>query len=902
MAAYINTAPVSTFVPNAYIVRFKPDDQAVYAESPTVNRLEQIDESAHIAFETYLQVNKVQFEKRISLKDRRFPLAMSLILASPGDVSKIETFDRVESIERIKMLSVTGPRGFQSRAFYEEHSSAGLGVSVRARADPDGAYVPHQMTGIDKLHREGIRGKGQTIGIIDTGIDYTHPALNGGKPAGTPCFGEGCPIAGGAQLISDNGTVQLGPDPFASCNGHGTHVAGIIAAKDPQNHVSGAAPDAAIYAYRALDCNGFGSNDIIAAAFQRAFFDGVDIISASLGEDAGWTTGDILGDTAAKIVRLGVPVVVSSGNSGESGMFFASSPAAASGVTSVGMVDNLVLTGRRATAAAASGNLSIVYIAEAPIVLNGTLSLPVYATSPTINYENDACSALPESTPDLSKFVTLIGRGKNCTLISKVNNAIDKGARIVLIYDNDQSRALDVLDGISNITLAFIPKDDGERLVKVLATSKEVQMSFSDEFIQIPNYSSGGLMDYRSSYGPTWELSCGVTLSAVGGYILSTVPIQKGSYQLLTGTSMAAPQLAGAYALLRSANGKSDNPAMLRSIFVSTSRPATFNQTQPGLDTVVHQGAGLMDAYAAVHSVTRISPDRLHLNDTTFFNGTQSFTLTNVGSKPQNFTFSHISAQTFATFDASSGNGTYLNKPAPIPNVYASVDISPKKLTLSPGQKQTVHATFKPLEVDQSLVPVVSGFLRADSDTEFGSVSVPYMGVAASLKQVPILTRGVVNGIAVPSLLDSSKNDTAIEEDGQVFDLNDNSRCLQLAQAIHAGTTYIASLLVHANATLDTLMTDAGTHAQSQQSAARSNTSVVATLDQGMYLGRSDQSMSPVSVFNITAEWTDMQNVTRTIPDGKYRVLITALRLRGDPRNGEDYDRFLSHAFEARSK
>ena len=64
-------------------------------------------------------------------------------------------------------------------------------------------YVPHMMSGVDKLHVEGFIGAGIKVGIIDTGIDYHHPALGG-------CFGPGCKVAGGADFVGDayNGTNQ----------------------------------------------------------------------------------------------------------------------------------------------------------------------------------------------------------------------------------------------------------------------------------------------------------------------------------------------------------------------------------------------------------------------------------------------------------------------------------------------------------------------------------------------------------------------------------------------------------------------------------------------------------------------------------------------------------------------
>jgi subtilisin family serine protease len=78
-----------------------------------------------------------------------------------------------------------------------------------------------EMGGIDKLHQLGIKGNGIKIGIVDTGIDYRHPALGAG-------FGPGQKIAGGYSFVYDNDTLGESPDPFISCYGgsHGTGVAG----------------------------------------------------------------------------------------------------------------------------------------------------------------------------------------------------------------------------------------------------------------------------------------------------------------------------------------------------------------------------------------------------------------------------------------------------------------------------------------------------------------------------------------------------------------------------------------------------------------------------------------------------------------------------------------------------
>jgi len=74
----------------------------------------------------------------------------------------------------------------------------------------------------------------------------------------------------------------------------------------------------------------------------------------------------------------------------------------------------------------------ITYFATWPLPFDGTL--PLYATSKDITVVNDACDPLPDSTPDLSKYITLIRRG-SCNFVVKLANAAAKGAKIALIYE-----------------------------------------------------------------------------------------------------------------------------------------------------------------------------------------------------------------------------------------------------------------------------------------------------------------------------------------------------------------------------------------------------------------------------------------------------------------------------------
>jgi subtilisin family serine protease len=162
-----------------------------------------------------------------------------------------------------------------------------------------------------------LSGLGVRIGIIDTGVDYTHRDLGG-------CFGPKCKVAGGYDFIN------LDPDPMDD-HGHGTHCAATAAGDgsyiDSQGNtriLRGVAPDATIYAYKVLDSNGSSTDVTIIPALERCadpnqdldFSDHLDVCSLSLGGDGDPNSLMSLAVDAA--VRAGVVVVVAAGNSGGS--------------------------------------------------------------------------------------------------------------------------------------------------------------------------------------------------------------------------------------------------------------------------------------------------------------------------------------------------------------------------------------------------------------------------------------------------------------------------------------------------------------------------------------------------------------------------------------------------------
>ncbi|MCC7077270.1 MAG: S8 family serine peptidase [Acidimicrobiia bacterium] len=175
--------------------------------------------------------------------------------------------------------------------------------SVRAEPDP----LRAEQWGLDRIRAgevwEEARGEGRIVAVVDSGVDGGHPDLQDRLVAGRDFVGDG---AGTTDLL-----------------GHGTHVAGIVAATSGNGiGGSGCAPGAKVMPVRVLDAQGTGTADRIADGVRWAVDRGADVVNLSLGEEgiAGrLTKGGPLNAAIRYAAARGVVVVAAAGNGNEAG-------------------------------------------------------------------------------------------------------------------------------------------------------------------------------------------------------------------------------------------------------------------------------------------------------------------------------------------------------------------------------------------------------------------------------------------------------------------------------------------------------------------------------------------------------------------------------------------------------
>lgn len=277
--------PASAVIPGAYIVELSPAESQRSISSVQDGFLGELDQRLGGKFVTRKKYASSIFN------------GIAVDLKTSGDLASLSSIPNVVSISPAYKYPAPKPAALHVASSSKDPAILPFGQSV------------HVMTGVDKVHEQGIAGKGIKIGIIDSGIDYMHPSLGGG-------FGQGFKVAGGYDLVGDTyvpGSATRPPVPDddpRDCAGHGTHVAGIIGA-NPGNefNITGVAHEASLYAYKVFGCSDGVSTDIIIDAMLRAHNDGMDIITMSLGGDGGWTD-DPTSVVASRIARLGTVVTV----------------------------------------------------------------------------------------------------------------------------------------------------------------------------------------------------------------------------------------------------------------------------------------------------------------------------------------------------------------------------------------------------------------------------------------------------------------------------------------------------------------------------------------------------------------------------------------------------------------
>lgn len=484
---------------------------------------------------------------------------------------------------------------------------------------------------------------------------------------------------------------------YPSYSTHGTHVAGIIAGKDESKTVGengetflGVAPDAQLVIMKVftddLDSSllgGANTADILAAINDCAVL-GVDVINMSLGSEGGFsseTTDEFLTQVYGAVGELGISLIVAAGNEssagygGGNGMNLASDPDS-------GTVGSPSTYGPALSVASINGQESPYFLANAgtdneavafvtnaadlnsndiefvdemlakfkndPSVYNaatGELKLR-YVVVPGVGRSSNYTATVRRALAD-GKTLALVRRG-DISFSDKVQYAMNAGAAGVVIYNN--------LSGEIRMSLADLEDPVPACSVDLNAGTAMVNGATASVGTVTINatYTAGPFMSSFSGLGVTPDLKLKPEITAHGGEIFSAVP---GGYDTYSGTSMAAPNMAGAAALLRQhlketygIDGVRLN-ALLNQRAMSTATIANNPVGNPYSPR--KQGAGLANIANAINSPAYLRvPDgndgytdktKLEYGDDVQKTGVYTFTFTATNASATDLTYSFSS-------------------------------------------------------------------------------------------------------------------------------------------------------------------------------------------------------------------------------------------------------------------
>ena len=421
--------------------------------------------------------------------------------------------------------------------------------------------------------QSGYDGSGIIISIIDTGIDLSHPDLEG-------------KIIGGYDFVDND-------DMPEDVNGHGTQVAGIIAAN---GNLKGIAPNSKILMYKVSEDGESVPSHLIIKAIEKSIEDGADIINISLGINQ---TNTKIDQAVNKAIRNNIFVVTAAGNFGPE-LNTIGSPGINPNAITVGATFNNVTSSIVSTFEIEGKTFNVF-----PMV--GTQSLTEPITSQIIFGKYGRVHDLLENNFEGS--ILLIERGSDIEneivyFSDKEKNAADVGAKAIVVYNNEPGIFFGELiheyvdEGYNpTIPALSLSREDGLVIKEILQSDTKgiLDVFYHPDFVA-----------YFSSRGPVSPFYIKPDIVAPGAFI-NTTDIN-GNYKISSGTSFAAPHVAGTAALILQKNPQL-SPQELKSILMTTSE-IVYDQFDDRFPIEV-SGNGRIDASKAINAELIIMPPNL---------------------------------------------------------------------------------------------------------------------------------------------------------------------------------------------------------------------------------------------------------------------------------------------------
>ncbi|AUN97029.1 serine protease [Bacteriovorax stolpii] len=611
--------------PTQYVGIVQLSHPALLAEAQTVDGKPVIDEELKKAIldEQEEVISKL---KDIS-PDIKIVATYKMVLNAVAFVAPSEVAGQIEGIEGVNKL-------IQNTNFARPQT-VGLEKKVTAAIESLKDKNSVSFIGADKAHKMGISGQKMRVGVIDTGIDYTHAMLGGtGKketydsidPSAPNDFFPNAKVVGGADFVgskySAGGASLEQQVPVRDENpidesGHGSHVAGSVAGiGDNIVSYSGVAPEAALYALKVFGKEGSTSDIAVIQALEYAAdpsekiepTNRLDVVNLSLG--GGFGKPKILYTEAIKnLTKAGTIVVASAGNSGDN-PYITGAPATSDEAISVAasidyMPQNIAVP---AVEVSIEGASKLVEKVEG----NGTIPADSSKVSGALVHIGTGVEAISEEVKTQVKGrIALMDRGA-ISFEQKFQVAKALGASGVVMVNNVDGAPIAMgSEGKYDFPAVMVTKSLGDAIKAALAKKSEVVFNFSpgqiinrDDLIDtMTNFSSRGPRSIDSLIKPE--------ISGPGANVISAAFGTGAESVQFSGTSMSGPHLAGVMALMRQAFPKA-SVQELKARILNTAKIMMANGAHVA---VSRQGAGRVQVEEALKAKVLAMPATLSLGE-----------------------------------------------------------------------------------------------------------------------------------------------------------------------------------------------------------------------------------------------------------------------------------------------
>ena len=439
--------------------------------------------------------------------------------------------------------------------------------------------VPYVGTEIPRI--DGIDGSGIKVAVIDTGVDFNHPDLFG--------WGNDGKVVGGYNFIHE------GESPIDT-NGHGTQVAGVIAA---DGEIIGIAPKAKILAYKVSEDGEGVSSELIIRAIEKAIEDEADIINISLGVNK---TNSKIERAVNLALEKEIFVVTAAGNDGPE-FETIGSPGRNFGSVTVGATYNNLTSSLVATLEIDEKPHIVI-----PMVGSSKLEEPISGKIIFGGYGK----AEELGMLDVEDAILIVERGSDAEgellyFSIKEKNAADAGAKALIIYNNKPGIFLGELihefmeSGYTpQIPVVSMDREEGLEIKESIKkdTKGTMHLFYNPDFVT-----------HFSSRGPVSPFYIKPEIVAPGAYINTTQ--NNAGYNFTSGTSFAAPHVSGAAALLLQKNPDLHHHE-IKSLLLTTVEPVSDAY---GQEFSLHEaGAGRLDIENAYGAKLIIEPPNFIAN------------------------------------------------------------------------------------------------------------------------------------------------------------------------------------------------------------------------------------------------------------------------------------------------